>query len=70
MDSPLAMIGLPVALGVIMFGLGLDLTPGDFARIGKRPKAVAIALACQLLLLPAVCFGLVLLFRLSPVLAV
>jgi BASS family bile acid:Na+ symporter len=70
MDSPLAMIGLPVALGVIMFGLGLDLTPGDFARIGKRPKAVAIALACQLLLLPAACFGLVLLFRLPPVLAV
>lgn len=70
MDSPLAMIGLPVALGVIMFGLGLDLTPGDFARIGKRPKAVALALACQLLLLPAVCFGLVLLFRLPPVLAV
>ncbi|WP_312145170.1 bile acid:sodium symporter family protein [Brevundimonas sp.] len=70
MDSPLAMIGLPIALGVIMFGLGLDLTPGDFARIGKRPKAVAIALACQLLLLPAVCFGLVLLFRLPPVLAV
>lgn len=70
MDSPLAMIGLPVALGVIMFGLGLDLTPGDFARIGKRPKAVAIALICQLLLLPAVCFGLVLLFRLPPVLAV
>lgn len=70
MDSPLAMIGLPVALGVIMFGLGLDLTPGDFARIGKRPKAVALALACQLLLLPAVCFALVLLFRLPPVLAV
>ena len=70
MDSPLAMIGLPIALGVIMFGLGLDLTPGDFARIGKRPKAVALALACQLLLLPAVCFGLVLLFRLPPVLAV
>ena len=70
MDSPLAMIGLPIALGIIMFGLGLDLTPGDFARIGKRPKAVAVALACQLLLLPAVCFGLVLLFRLPPVLAV
>ena len=70
MDSTMAMIGLPVALGIIMFGLGLDLTPGDFARIGKRPKAVALALACQLLLLPAVCFGLVLLFRLPPVLAV
>ena len=70
MDSTLATIGLPVALGVIMFGLGLDLTPGDFARIGKRPKAVSIALICQLLVLPAICFGLVLLFRLPPVLAV
>ncbi|MFC5373418.1 bile acid:sodium symporter family protein [Brevundimonas faecalis] len=70
MDSPLAVIGLPIALGVIMFGLGLDLTPRDFARIGRRPKAVGVALACQLLLLPAVCFGLVLLFRLPPVLAV
>lgn len=70
MDSPLAVIGLPIALGVIMFGLGLDLTPRDFARIGRRPKAVGVALACQLLLLPAICFGLVLLFRLPPVLAV
>lgn len=70
MDSALATIGLPVALGVIMFGLGLGLTPADFARIAKRPKAAGVALACQLLLLPALCFGLVLLFRLPPVLAV
>src|SRR5688572_26464004 len=70
MDSALTTIGLPVALGIIMFGLGLSLTLGDFARIGKHPKAVFIALACQLVLLPAICFGLVLLFRLPPVLAV
>lgn len=70
MDSALVTIGLPVALGVIMFGLGLDLTISDFTRIGRRPKAVAIALGCQLLVLPAVCFGLVLLFRLPPILAV
>ncbi len=70
MDSALATIGLPVALGIIMFGLGLGLTPADFARVAKRPKAAGVALACQLLLLPAICFGLVLLFRLPPVLAV
>ncbi len=70
MDSSLVSIGLPVALGIIMFGLGLDLTLGDFARIGRRPKAVAVALACQLIVLPIVCFGLVLLFRLPPILAV
>ena len=70
MGSAITVIGLPIALGIIMFGLGLSLTTGDFVRIGRQPKAVSIALACQLILLPLVCFGLVLLFRLPPVLAV
>lgn len=65
-----AALALPFALGVIMFGLGLDLTPGDFARVAKSPRAAIIALACQLLVLPVLCFGLVLLFRLPPMLAV
>ena len=70
MASAITVVGLPIALGIIMFGLGLSLTPGDFARIGRRPRAVAVALACQLVLLPLVCFGLVLAFDLPPVLAV
>ena len=70
MDSTLAAIGLPIALGIIMFGLGLDLTLKDFARIGRSPKPVLVALGCQLLLLPAVCFGLVVAFGLPPVMAV
>lgn len=70
MGSTLTTIGLPVALGIIMFGLGLSLTPGDFARVAKHPKAVIIALGCQLVLLPALCFGLVVLFQLPPILAV
>src|SRR5690554_6794252 len=70
MGSALTAIGLPVALGIIMFGLGLSLTPRDFARVAKHPRAVIIALSCQLLLLPVLCFGLVLLFNLPPVLAV
>jgi BASS family bile acid:Na+ symporter len=65
-----AALALPLALGIIMFGLGLDLRPADFARVAKRPKAAGVALACQLLLLPLVSFGLVLLFRLPPMLAV
>lgn len=70
MDSPIVLLGLPIALGIIMFGLGLDLTPQDFIRVGKRPKAAAIALACQLLLLPLVCFGLCIAFGLPPLMAV
>src|SRR5215210_6653502 len=53
-----------------MLGLGLSLTPGDFARVGRQPKAVVIALLLQLLVLPAICFGLVLAFDLPPILAV
>ncbi|AMB59031.1 bile acid:sodium symporter family protein [Microterricola viridarii] len=70
MGSALTTIGLPVALGIIMFGLGLSLTAGDFSRVAKQPKAVFIALVCQLLILPFVCFGLVLAFQLPPVQAV
>lgn len=68
--SALTTVGLPVALGIIMFGLGLSLTLADFARVLKQPKAVIVALACQLIVLPAICFGLVMLFQLPPILAV
>ena len=70
MDSPLTSIALPAALALIMFGLGLSLTVGDFARVGRSPKAVGIALLLQLVALPVVCFGLVLAFDLPPLLAV
>lgn len=61
---------LPFALGIVMFGLGLGLSPDDFRRVGRHPKAVTVALLCQLVLLPAICFGLVIAFRLPPELAV
>jgi BASS family bile acid:Na+ symporter len=69
-DSVLISVGLPLALAVIMFGLGLALTVADFRRVATEPRAVAAALAAQLLLLPALCFGLVLALGLDPVLAV
>src|SRR5918992_2723128 len=70
MDSALTTVLLPLALALVMFGLGLSLTLGDFARVGRQPKAVVIALVLQLLVLPAVCFGLVVAFDLPPLLAV
>lgn len=70
MDSALTTVGLPAALAIIMFGLGLTLTVEDFRRVGRQPKAVLIALGAQVLLLPALCFALVKLFDLDPVLAV
>ncbi len=70
MDSALTTVALPLALGIIMLGLGLSLTPDDFRRVARSPKPVLIALACQLVLLPLVCFGLVVALDLPPLLAV
>ena len=61
---------LPIALGVIMLGLGLSLTLADFKRVVEFPRAVVIGLVCQMLLLPAVCFGIARSFALPPELAV
>jgi BASS family bile acid:Na+ symporter len=70
MDSALTSVALPAALALIMFGLGLSLTVADFARVGRSPKAVVIALVLQLAVLPAFCFALVIGFHLPPLLAV
>jgi len=70
MDSVLVSVGLPLALAVIMFGLGLSLTIDDFRRVGRQPRAVVAALGTQVVLLPLVCFGLVIAFDLDPLLAV
>lgn len=56
---------LPLALALVMFGLGLTLTSADFARVLRYPKAAAVALVCQMVVLPAVCVGLIYLFGLD-----
>ncbi len=61
---------LPIALGIIMLGLGLSLKVEDFTRVLKFPKAVIVGLSCQMLLLPFVCLGIAVAFGLSPELAV
>jgi bile acid:Na+ symporter, BASS family len=70
LDSTLFTVVLPCALAVIMFGLGLSLTPDDFRRVRQHPRAVSVALVCQIVLLPVVAFGLVEAFGLRPDLAV
>jgi BASS family bile acid:Na+ symporter len=70
MSELLKTVVLPLALMVIMFGMGLTLTPADFKRVILAPRAKLIGLANQLILLPLIAFGLAHLFRLSPELAV
>ncbi|WP_224240080.1 bile acid:sodium symporter family protein [Hyalangium gracile] len=68
--SILTTVFLPVALGIIMLGLGLSLTVADFTRVLTFPRAVLVGLVCQMVLLPGVCFAIAKLSGLSPELAV
>lgn len=69
-SSVLTAVFLPLALFIIMLGMGLGLTIDDFKRILVAPKAVILGLVAQLILLPVVGFILAGLFPLSPELAV
>jgi BASS family bile acid:Na+ symporter len=70
MSGILADVLLPLALGVIMLGLGLSLTVEDFLRVARIPRAVFVGLFVQTILLPAVCYGIAVAFALPPELAV
>ena len=68
--SLLTSLLLPLALGVIMFGLGLGLALEDFRRVARYPRAVLVGLLLQTAVLPWAALALALLFRLPPELAV
>lgn len=67
--SPASMTLLNAILAVVMFSIAIDLTPGDFKRIGRAPKPLVTGLTSQFLVLPALTFCLVLLLRPQPSIA-
>ncbi len=69
MDN-ISTIILGVSLIIIMLGMGLSLVKADFTNILKNPKAIAIGLINQLIILPIIGFTLVALFPTSPEIAV
>ena len=69
-DNTLLTVFLPIALATVMVGLGLHLTPADFRRVAKQPRAVLVALSVQSLLMPPVAFALAAALRLPPEFAV
>lgn len=70
MDNGIITIFLPIALAIVMAGLGLELTLKDFARVSKHPKAVLIALFSQLVILVGIAFVICKVLQLPPLLAV
>lgn len=57
---------LNVIIGLVMFGVALDLKLDDFKRVIKEPKGPIIGLIAQFLLLPAFSYLLTLIIRPSP----
>ena len=60
----------PIALALIMLGLGLGLTGRDFLRVINNPKDFIIGCVSQLILLPIVAFIIVLILDLPIEIAV
>ena len=60
MDS-LSTLILVIALSIIMMGMGLSLTIDDFKRVLKYPLAVFIGFLNQIILLPLIGYGLIVL---------
>lgn len=70
-SSIITTVFLPLALAIIMFGLGLALSIQDFKRIILYPKAMIVGSMTQLVLLPLLGFGIAaLLLADNPALAV
>jgi BASS family bile acid:Na+ symporter len=59
----------PIALALMMLGLGTSLTTSDFTRVIKYPKDFLVGLICQLILLPIIAFALIKLLNIPAELA-
>ena len=57
-------------LGIVMFGMGLTLKPGDFKVVFSRPKDVVIGCIAQFTVMPLLAFGLTKLCHLPDELAI
>ena len=67
--NPQSLWALNFIIGLVMFGVALDLKVSDFKAVLTTPKPVLIGLAGQFLLLPAFTFLLVLAIKPSPSIA-
>ncbi len=62
-DSSLVLLN--IVLAFLMFGIALDTRTSDFRAVAHMPKAMAVGIAAQFILLPATSFGLSILLGFS-----
>ena len=61
---------IPLLLGIIMFGMGMSLTPQDFKNVFRQPKNIAVGALLQFVIMPLASFALVHFFALPPEIAI
>ncbi|WP_419812457.1 bile acid:sodium symporter family protein [Bacterioplanoides sp.] len=66
----LIQIGLPIAVVLMMTGVGLSLTPADFRRVAQQPQSFILGAVTQLLALPLICVVVIAAFDLTGELAI
>lgn len=70
MFQTLTQVALPIAIILIMTGVGLSLVPTDFKRVFQQPKAFLVGATCQMLLLPLIAIAVIALTGLEGELAI
>ncbi|SOB78044.1 bile acid:Na+ symporter, BASS family [Marinobacter sp. LV10R510-11A] len=69
-SSPLISAGLPIALFIIMIGIGMTLNIRDFRQVAVYPKGIIVGTVAQIVLMPLVAFALASLLAVPPAIAV
>lgn len=64
--DPSSLVALNAIIGLMMFGMALDVQVADFRRIIRSPRGPVIGLVAQFILLPAFTFALTMVFRPAP----
>lgn len=59
MFQTLTQVALPIAIILIMTGVGLSLVPADFKRVFLQPKAFFLGIVCQMLILPVIAIAVI-----------
>jgi BASS family bile acid:Na+ symporter len=67
--SPESLVVLDVILAFVLFGVALDMKVGDFKGIVSAPRGTLIGLLAHSVLLPAVAFGLTMILKPAPSIA-
>ena len=70
MFQTLTQVALPIAIILIMTGVGLSLVPADFKRVLQQPKAFLVGAICQMLILPLIAIAVIALTGLTGELAI